>query len=174
MARSRLAGAIRGVRSFRGCNGGLRPCPTPRRRHCRRLSHKTAPGQPFHTPALFSLGTANACYHVKRVFAVFHEPSIMIFALSAVSESISLSCVSFESLICTVSDDVDRRDSESLPVVNTSYRSVVTCRYSENWLIVLTDKLEISTGLSYCKEHARATGHGYAGQRIAMSSAICR
>lgn len=58
------------------------------------------------------------------------------------------------------------RDSESLPVVNTSYRSVVTCRYSENWLIVLTDKLEISTGLSYCKEHARATGHGYAGQRI--------
>lgn len=38
----------------------------------------------------------------------------MIFALSAVSETISLICVSFESLICAVSDDVDRRDSESL------------------------------------------------------------
>ena len=38
----------------------------------------------------------------------------MMFALRAVSETISLSCVSSESLICMVSDDVDRRDSESL------------------------------------------------------------
>lgn len=59
-----------------------------------------------------------------------------------------------------------QRDSESLPVVNTGYRSVVACRYSENWLIIITDKLHISTGLRYRKEHARATGHGYTGQRI--------
>lgn len=85
-------------------------------------------------------GTANACYHVKRVFAVFHEPSIMIFALSAVSETISLSCVSFESLICAVSADVDRRDSECQLGLYDEVLCPVNVVYADNGLGIVVDR----------------------------------
>ena len=72
----------------------------------------------------------------------------MIFALSAVPETMSLSCVSSASLICAVSDDVDKRDSES-HLHPCDFSGPTRCSAGEEMIVIINgDEIRVSWWLS--------------------------
>lgn len=135
-------------------------------RSVRAVLHGRPFGRAGQRMPIYKIILVSVPFNPSLIDTTFNVPSVLCTHNSRLS-------VPPNSTLCTL-PVTPNWDSESLPVVNTSYRSVVTCRYSENWLIVLADKLEISTGLGYCKEHTRATGDGYAGQRIMKTASATR